>query len=264
MNKLRTASASLILLISIIICSSFKKTDPDKFLKKNGFSYILNSTEVSAENKTGFYISKTEVSNQEYLDFLNDLKEQGRTADYEIAKVDTAAWKNAMDYSTVYESYYFQHEMYANYPVLNISFEGAKLYCEWLTQQIKKEGYNVLIRLPDSIEWKTAARGGNNQNIYSWEGNSNVNKKGFYKCNSKKGVECDYITAPVLSFKKNEFGIYNACGNVAEMLNEKGTHKGGSWNSAENYIKLDSKDEYAGISTPSPYIGFRPVAIIME
>ena len=243
----------------IIFCSFLFKTSPEKYLKKQGFRFISLSNENKEE---GFFIFETEISNDTYKYFLNDLKSKGRTDDYEIARVDSSGWEIAFNDFAPYTNFYFQHESYDQYPVVNISYEGAVLYCKWLTEIYKSEGYDITVSLPDSIQWKTAAKGGNAENIYSWEGTANVNKKGFYKCNAKKEEECSYVTAPVYSFEKNNFGLYNTCGNVAEMLKEKGSHKGGSWNSSLNYVKLDSKDEYAGISEPSPYIGFRPVAII--
>ena len=38
------------------------------------------------------------------------------------------------------------------------------------------------------------------------------------------------VTAPVNSYTKNYFGLYNLIGNVAEMTSEKGICKGGTWN----------------------------------
>ena len=244
---------------ALLLCSSFIGNNPERFLKKQGFRFIPISKETP---DSGFYILETEITNEYYSIFLEDIKAKGRTNDLALAMVDTNAWKEAFSEFAPYTNNYFQHESYRQYPVVNISYEGAVLYCKWLTGIYREEGYNITVTLPDSVQWKTAAKGGNEKNIYSWEGSANVNNKGFYKCNARKEEECNYVTAPVYSFDKNDYGLYNICGNVAEMLVEKGTHKGGSWNSPLEYVKVDSKDEYAGISKPSPYIGFRPIAII--
>jgi len=245
--------------VGLLFCSFLLRSSPERYLKKQGFRFISQSTE---NKEVGFYIFETEISNSNYKYFLNDIKSKGRSEVYTIAMVDSSAWEIAFQDFAPYTNFYFQQESYDQYPVVNISYDGAILYCKWLTEVYKSEGYDITVSLPDSIQWKTAAKGGNEENIYSWEGSANVNKKGFYKCNAKKEEECSYVTAPIYSFEKNNFGLYNTCGNVAEMLKEKGLHKGGSWNSPLNYVEIDSKDEYAGISEPSPYIGFRPVAII--
>ncbi len=243
-----------------ILCSFIGK-NPEHFLKKQGFVFIPENA-ADTKSDAGFYILETEVSNSYYKVFLADLKKQGRTLEYADAAVDSAKWQEVLPNYEPYTNQYFQGEIYDDYPVVNITFKGAMLYCKWLTEVYHNEGYNITIMLPDSIQWKSAAKGGNDENIYSWEGDANINNKGFYKCNAKKQEDCNYVTAPIYSFHKNNYGIYNTCGNVAEMLNQEGLHKGGSWNSQLEMVKIDSRDEYAGISGGSPFIGFRPVAII--
>ena len=53
-------------------------------------------------------------------------------------------------------------------------------------------------------------------------------------------------------------------GNVAEMLNEPGRTKGGSWASSGYYLRIDAEDEYEGFTEPSPMIGFRYFMEILE
>ena len=71
---------------------------------------------------------------------------------------------------------------------------------------------------------------------------SNINLKG----NSKD------LTAPVKSYYPNELGLYNMCGNVAEMVyNSSGTRTnpgtaGGSWLNTKEEIKIYGSDSYDG------------------
>ena len=51
-------------------------------------------------------------------------------------------------------------------------------------------------------------------------------------------------------------------GNAAEMLLEKGSTKGGRWNSTGYHVRIDAEDEYADWEDPSPYIGIRPVVVV--
>ena len=61
-------------------------------------------------------------------------------------------------------------------------------------------------------------------------------------------------------YTPNEFGIYNMCGNVAEMINTPTKTKGGSWNSYDIFSRIDSSEQWSG--KPSPMVGFRPVMIV--
>lgn len=72
------------------------------------------------------------------------------------------------------------------------------------------------------------------------------------------------ITAPIKSFTANSLGIYNLSGNVAEMVLEGWSTKGGSWNSTGYEVRIDAPEPYAGINTPSPYIDFRILMIVEE
>jgi formylglycine-generating enzyme required for sulfatase activity len=75
------------------------------------------------------------------------------------------------------------------------------------------------------------------------------------------------LTAPVSSYYPNDFGIYNMCGNVAEMVyNDVETKAagtaGGGWRNSEEEIKILGPDPYAGVTTANPAIGFRVVMTV--
>ena len=56
----------------------------------------------------------------------------------------------------------------------------------------------------------------------------------------------------------NEFGLYNVCGNVAEMVDERGIAYGGSFLDPGYDIRIDSETHY---DAPSPKVGFRVIAV---
>jgi len=69
------------------------------------------------------------------------------------------------------------------------------------------------------------------------------------------------ITTPVNSYKPNEFGLYNVCGNVAEMIMEEGIAVGGSWRCPGWDVRVVSSFSYKKAYID---IGFRPVVSFVK
>jgi formylglycine-generating enzyme required for sulfatase activity len=63
-----------------------------------------------------------------------------------------------------------------------------------------------------------------------------------------------FIPAPVNSFFPNDIGLYNVCGNVAEMLAENGVAAGGSYEDTGYDIRIQSTKDFSGATRD---IGFR-------
>ena len=224
-----------------------------------------------------FYASKYEVSNKIYMSFLNSLKQSKKLNLLAIAQIDTLKWTDKLTYNPPYTQYYHSHPAYQNYPLVTISYEGATLFCEWLTEQYnadkKRKFKKVLFRVPSEKEWILAAQAADSNAIYPWEGNELRNKEGQVLYNYKrkikdtmwidgKYVENIDVTTPVKSYWKNKFGIYNMGGNVAEMINTKGIVKGGSRRDDSAYLKINKKYNYDG--KPQTFVGFRYFAEIIE
>ena len=131
----------------------------------------------------------------------------------------------------------------------------------------------MIFRLPTEKEWIIAAQAGDTSAIYPWIGKELRNKKGEFFCNFAKEIKDTAvenklsndsvdIIAPVSSYWANKFGLYNMGGNVAEMINEKGIAKGGSWRKKSEYLKIDTKYKYDG--SAQTFIGFRYFVEILE
>ncbi|OAD19441.1 secreted protein containing Sulphatase-modifying factor [Candidatus Thiomargarita nelsonii] len=113
-----------------------------------------------------------------------------------------------------------------NRPVINVSWDDAVAYTEWLSQQTGKQ-----YRLPSEAEWEYAARAGTTTKY--WWGNTASHEYANYGADSccsglAKGKDRWKYTAPVGSFASNPFGLYDTAGNVWEWCADSwhGTYKG--------------------------------------
>lgn len=217
-------------------------------------------------------ISKYECSNTWYKLFLNDLQQQGRFKEYQQYQCDTLCWQQAFPAAMVrpLASVYHTHPAYNNYPVVGISYKAANAFCNWLTQwyatQKKRKYRQITFRLPTEKEWNEAAITGSDS-LYPWKGQHLRNRQGLwmanFKVNNNSWMEDGALfQAEVASYYPSATGCYQLAGNVAEMLAEEGLHKGGSWASPAGSLGIFAEDEYKGITSPHPCIGFRIVGVI--
>lgn len=230
----------------------------------------------------GFFMSKTEISNAAYNEFLQDLLKQNKQKEFEKANRQVENWNVEALAKT-----YHEHPAYAEYPVLTIPREGAEMYCRWLTEKLQPQykKHKINFRLPTEHEWVYAARGGHKSAPYPWGGYYTRNARGQYLANFKtigtssihynrkegtyevipSKVNFNFIMpAHIKSFCPNDYGLYHMSGNAAEMISTRTINggnktKGGCYDSTGHDIKIESADEFEGWTTPSPFIGFRPI-----
>lgn len=227
--------------------------------------------------KENLYASCTEVSNKEYASFISSLKNSNSKSELQLATIDSLQWRSKNSYNEPYVSYYHSHKAYEHYPVVNISYDAAVTYCNWLTKLYNEDEHRkfkkVKFRLPTVEEWEFAAKGNNSKFIYPWEGDKMQNEKGKMRANFKRGNgdangvaaylnENADITAPVNSYWPNSFGLYNMAGNVAEMTSTANSIKGGSWMDNAAQLKIAMNQSYDG--NPKCYVGFRCFMEIIE
>jgi formylglycine-generating enzyme required for sulfatase activity len=245
------------------------------------FNKMINPTGTVKINDQ-LYMDETEITNfnwQEYVVWL--AKKHGETAvEYKNALPDTLVWRNKESQNEPYVQYYYSHPAYKEFPVIGISYEQAVQYCKWRTERVKelfktkqltdkKNVYpsNFEYRLPTKEEWEAAAKIGYSEKTKKL---LETKHKGQLLANLRRKLEDNVVvagnptqnadvTAPVKSYWPNAAGCYNLIGNVAEMINQHGLAKGGSWKSNPNEIDIEKEITY---TKPTAWLGFRCVAEI--
>jgi formylglycine-generating enzyme required for sulfatase activity len=165
--------------------------------------YVPMSTDViygDTVSMNGFYMFSQEITNNTYHTFLNDLIMQDKIDDFIKAVPDTAKWLNSGNsYEEPMRKNYYWHPAYNDYPVVTVTREGAKMFCDWLTIAVNEKTKSAYskdkqdspyindLRIPAEEEWLIAARGGHGDIPYPWSflpGRPGVqNGRGCYLCN---------------------------------------------------------------------------------
>ena len=207
---------------------------------------------------------------------------------------DTTVWIRDFEYSynEPMHNDYFWHQAYGEYPVVGISWEQAKAFCQWRT--LKKNTYKKdkgqqfvnSFRLPSEAEWEYAARGGLQGGTFPWGGPYAKNDRGCFMANFKPlrgnyAADQALYTVEADAYEPNDYNLYNMAGNVAEWtmssyhsssyefsstinpnVNDDSYNRkvvrGGSWKDVAYYLQVSSRD-YEVDTIQRSYIGFRTV-----
>jgi formylglycine-generating enzyme required for sulfatase activity len=95
-------------------------------------------------------------------------------------------------------------------PVINVSWDDAKLYLAWLSQKTGQK-----YRLPTEAEWEYAARAGTKTPFW-WGRDVSAARAQCEGCGSPAPRQ----TSAVASFRPNGFGLFDTSGNAAEWVED--------------------------------------------
>ncbi|MCP4933310.1 MAG: SUMF1/EgtB/PvdO family nonheme iron enzyme, partial [bacterium] len=148
-------------------------------------------------------------------------------------------------------------------PIVGVSWNQAQVYCRWLNEKLRAEGFRVLstdglirlimpdgyeVRLPTEIEWERAARGTDGRE-YPWNGGFDAARANT----RERGMERKYgigATA-VCTYPQGESpdGVWDMVGNVWEWTKAKGSVRsgvvrGGCWSLEQGVVCCACRNRY--------------------
>ncbi|WP_448097288.1 SUMF1/EgtB/PvdO family nonheme iron enzyme [Luteibacter yeojuensis] len=172
-------------------------------------------------------------------------------------------------------------------PVINVSWNDAKAYADWLSQRTGKK-----YRLPSEAEFEYALRAGGTTRYWWGDGNPGSRVENLTGGNDRSGSGRRWSNAfpgykdgywgpaPVMSFTPNPFGLYDMGGNVSEWVADcwhdnyvraprtaeawvnpgcsRRVIRGGSWGSAPDMVRSAYR-QGASADLRNARVGFRIV-----
>jgi formylglycine-generating enzyme required for sulfatase activity len=224
------------------------------------YSCYSNELPIHSVAIDSFYISRHEITNYYYAQFLNEIDIDSLGVYEGEVLIDM----NSSNTQIKYQNGEFVPEYgKENFPVIEVSWYGAKAYCE-------HQGG----RLPTEAEWEFAARGGNYTDTTVFAGGDDILNVAWYVENAQNS------THAVGTRRANEIGLQDMSGNVWEWCNdwydeayyevsplsnptgpETGVDKvlrGGIWNGDAVFCRVSYRDFTSPIITNNAN-GFRMV-----
>lgn len=176
----------------------------------------------------GIAMARTEVSVGQFREFVRSSGYRPQSLQLGGSSVyDERSGVLRDDPQATWEDDYAGHHAADDLPVVNVSWNDAKAYVDWLSKRTGK-----VYRLPSEAEFEYALRGGT-RTIYWW-GNGNPDRRvenltggldrsrnGRRWSNAFRAYRDGYWgPARVMSFAANPFGLYDINGNVSEWVSD--------------------------------------------
>ena len=187
----------------------------------------------------GFAMGRAEVTVAEFRAFVRQSGYMPDSARLGGASVyDEANGRMQMRSGVDWQDDYAGQRAQGNDPVVNVSWNDAHAYAEWLSKRTGKH-----YRLPTEAEFEYAERAGTTtlywwgdgtpaQKVENLTGSGDRSPAHRSWANAFKNYSDGYWgPAPVMSFLPNPFGLYDISGNVSEWVAD-------CWH--ENYVRAPS------------------------
>jgi formylglycine-generating enzyme required for sulfatase activity len=172
----------------------------------------------------GFAMARSAVTVAEFREFVrasNYVPDSVRLGGASVYDERSGSLRD--DGSATWQDDYAGRKADDNLPVVNVSWNDAKAYADWLSQRTGKA-----YRLPSEAEFEYALRGGTSSR-YWWgddapkrlvenlTGSGDRSRSGRRWSHAFRNYRDGYWgPAPVMSFAANPFGLYDINGNVSE------------------------------------------------
>lgn len=279
-------SSSIGMKLVLIRAGNFRMGSPES--EKTAFSNEKPQHRVRIKNP--FYLGKYEVTRGQFRKFVTatkyktDAEKDGKGCwgftgknDGEIAQKPEFTWRSV------------GFEQTEDHPVVNVSWNDAVAFCEWLSKQ---EGNTY--RLPTEVEWEWACRGGTfdrwncGDKEKDLKASANIADASLKAKWAVANWAMDWddnspFTSAVGKYKANQFGLHDMHGNVSEWCNDwfdpkyyvnspmndpQGpatglgrVHRGGSWSGLPLICRSASRHSLLP-SNRSDGLGFRVVRVL--
>jgi formylglycine-generating enzyme required for sulfatase activity len=179
-----------------------------------------DETPVRTVTVNAFQLSKYEVTNKQFADFLNAVgcSPNGTLGGETLIFIGAENCKitySGGSFSAVFGNH--------NYPVVQVTWLGAMEFCNHYGG-----------RLPTEAEWEFAAKGGNSAGNYTYAGSDNIANVAWYAANTYA------VNHDVGTKEPNQLGLFDMSGNASEWCFD--------WY-AWDYYTLDENDNPMGPET---------------
>lgn len=159
--------------------------------------YSKDERPVHSVKLNSFYLSKYEVTNEQFARFLNSYGNDNIVKGGKFAGSEMVA-EHDWGVKKINNKWEVAKKGYEKHPVQNVSWYGAYEFCRFY-------GF----RLPTEAEWEYAAIGAKQKAEHKYAGSNNLEEVAWSLENSK-------TTNPVGVKKPNQLGLYDMSGNVYE------------------------------------------------
>lgn len=211
------------------------------------------------------FVARYPVTMGEYVAFLNDaIAQKGVPAAQKHVPRQAPTTEQHWTIPDDARETFLPRGWDAKRPVFGVSWDDARVYCEWQTESARDRGQNVSYRLPTSAEWEKAARGVDAR-FFPWGNHFDWSfARGLYSTPEQR------LPEGVGAFAKDEspYGVRDMAGSLntwcEDWYDEKDNMKsirGGSWNSPDvAYFRVAGRSGSTGMNVHWA-TGFRLVRV---